>query len=460
MFITAFFLTSCSDEESPLGLNFVAGFKNVSVDYSKIENEQTIQLVFSKVAEQDGQIHIRVSEENAVYDLDYTTLPNTNQKELIVPIKKGQSTASFTFKNLIFPFNRSDKTLRFEIVKIDYPNAVIQGFTSLKISFDRSIGGTISPEIGGPNQPYQVFVDLSSDSQSKVKRDTWDIGFYNGSLFRIQLNGSIYMATKALTETDMTKVTKATVGNLLNTVAVGTFMDENKTFIDYPSGEILKTAIAAIEEDDSKNPVYLLNLGYEVGTSIPAIGSVAIAGNHRGWKKVRFMRKGKDYLVQYADLDDVTYQEKIIQKDADSNFTHFSFSSHEVVKVEPARNKWDISFTVFTNLIEGNGSYGFSDFVVNNSKAGVKAYQVNVDEAKNITYTTFDDTMIDESKFESDQRVIGDSWRQVTAPQKLFTDRFYILKDAENNYYKIRMLAFMNSSSLRGYPRFEYKLIK
>ena len=96
--------------------------------------------------------------------------------------------------------------------------------------------------------------------------------------------------------------------------------------------------------------------------------------------------------------------------------------------------------------------------MVNNAKAGVKAYRVNV--ANGITYDNFSESNIDESKFDSDQRIIGDSWRQVTAPQSLFTDRFYVIKDAENNYYKIKMLAFLNASGVRGYPKFEYKLIK
>ncbi|WP_333663376.1 HmuY family protein [Chishuiella changwenlii] len=456
--ITSIFLSSCSDESSPLGLDFVAAFKNESIDFSKIEEEETIQLVFSKTAEQDGQVHIRISAENANYDVDYTTLPAATQNEIIVPIKKGQSTASFTFKNLIYPFDRSDKKVQFEIVKIDYPAAVIQGYKSLSISFDRSIGGTMSPEVGGPNQPYQVYIDLSKSVQTKVRRDSWDLGFYNGSYFRVVLNGSIYMATKALTETDITKVTKASVNSILASVAVGTFSDSNKDFVDHPAGDILKTAIAEVKDNDAENPVYLLNLGYEVGNTTPSAGSVAIAGSARGYKKVRFLKRGEDYLVQYANLDDTTFQEKIIKKNSTHNFTFLNLVTNSETSVEPEKLQWDLNFTVFTNLIEGNGSYGYSDFVVNNLKAGVKAYRVDV--SSSVTYDNFNESMIDEVKFQNDQRVIGDSWRQVTSPQTIYTDRFYVLKDAENNYYKIKMTSFINASGIRGNPSFEYKLIK
>ena len=457
-FITALFITSCSDESSPIGQDFVVAFKNQSIDFSTIENQESIQLIFSKIPEQDGQIHIKISTELANYGTDFSTLPASSQNELIIPFKKGDTSVNFSFQNLIYPFDRSDKKVQFEITKIDYPQAIIQGYSIVSISFDRSIGGTISPEIGGPNQPNQVYVDLSKNAQTKVRRDSWDLGFYNGSYFRVELNGSLYMATKALTETDITKVTRASVNSLLNEVAVGTFADANKEFIDHPTGDILKTAIAEIKDNDAENPVYLLNLGYAVGTSTPAAGSAAIAGDQRGWKKVRFLKKSDQYIIQYADLDDKTYQEKTISKNGTHNFTHFSFTTNNTVSVEPEKLKWDINFTVFTNLIEGNGSYGYSDFVVNNAKAGVKAYRVNV--ANGITYDNFSESNIDESKFDSDQRIIGDSWRQVTAPQSLFTDRFYVIKDAENNYYKIKMLAFLNASGVRGYPKFEYKLIK
>ena len=450
------FLWSCSEENNPIGQDFVVAFKDASIDFSKIDNEKTINLIYSKVAERDGEIHIKVTEDKATYNVDYSTSVAVTNQEIIIPIKKGETSTSFTFRNLIYPFDRSDKTIQFEITKIDYPSAIIQGYSSTKISFENSIGGTMDVEIGGPNEQYQVYVDLSKGTQTKVKRDSWDLGFYNGTNFRVMLNTSIYMAVKALDETDLSKVTKASVGKLINEVAVGTFTDSNKEYVDDPTGDILKTAITEIKESD--NPVYLLNLGYEVGTSTPAVGSAAVAGNSRGWKKVKFIKKDEQYVMQYADLDDTTYKEKVIAKTTTHNFVHFSFTTNDIVNVEPPKLEWDLNFTVFTNLITGNGSYGYSDYVVNNLKAGAKAYRVDV--TNEITYEKFDETMIDETKFLDDQRAIGDSWRQVTAPQKLFSDRFYIIKDAENNYYKIKMLAFLNASGVRGYPKFEYKLIK
>ena len=453
------FLNSCSEEEQLNEQIFVAAFEKQSIDFSRIEDNEEIKLVFSKAATADGLIEISISNEHANYDVDYNTLPLATSNKIEIPYYKGNREVAFKFHNLIYPFDRSDKFIQFQITKITTLEASnIQGYDKLKISFERSVGGTISPEVGGPNQPFQVYVDLSKDYQSKYKRDLWDLGFYNGNANRVVLNGSVYMAAKELDVTDINSVNTQNVRHLFSTVAVGTFNDANKEFIDFPSGDITKTAIAEIKENNDLNKVYLLNLGYEVGTMVPSVGSVAIAGNERGWKKVRFLLDNNKYKMQYANLDDTTFQELEISKNEAYNFTHFSFTENRTVTVQPPKTDWDLNFTVFTNLISGNGSYGFSDYVLNNIHGGVKVYRVNVNQ--NTTYENFTEANINENLFENDQRTIGDSWRQVTEPQTLFTDRFYILKDAENNYYKLRMLAFLNSSGLRGYPKFEYQLLK
>src|SRR5699024_11526737 len=59
--------------------------------------------------------------------------------------------------------------------------------TSTKIYFaeNASMGGTLKPEVGGPNEPNQVYVSLSGQEQTKIKRDTWDLGYYSGNGFYV-----------------------------------------------------------------------------------------------------------------------------------------------------------------------------------------------------------------------------------------------------------------------------------
>src|SRR5690606_13077582 len=66
--------------------------------------------------------------------------------------------------------------------------------------------GVIAANVGGPNQPNQVYIDLSSNIQNIVKRDTWDLGFSTDSQFRVIINGSVKMAVKKLNTTNIDEV--------------------------------------------------------------------------------------------------------------------------------------------------------------------------------------------------------------------------------------------------------------
>lgn len=451
-------LNSCTDDDKPMQQPFVIGFTNSSISYSEIPDQRVVNLEFSKAAEYDGSLILEVKNTEATYNVDYKTNPEVQNETITLPFKKGDTSLTFDFINLIYPFDNSDKAIEFTVKELQYEGYnAIQGNKSLVISFNISIGATMAPEIGGPNQPYQVYIDLSTEKFNRVKRDTWDFGFYSGDDFRVALNGSIYMAAKKLNVYDIDAVTESQVSPFYDQVAIGTFTTDNEEYIDDPTGDITKTAIAEIQEDDAQNSVYLINLGYEPGTITPAIGSVAVSGNHRGWAKIRVLKRENDYLLQYAKVGESTHKEVTISKDNLYNFKFFSTLSNQEVQVEPEKTLWDLSFTVFTNVIAGSGSYGYSDFVVNNLKAGVKAYSIMTTNTNE--YANFTLSMVDETKFMEDQRVIGSAWRDVFSGTA-YGDRFYVLKDIDGNYYKIKMLGFLSTSGERGYPRFEYKLIQ
>ncbi len=458
LFFTLFLLLGCEKETSFDQEPFVIAFEKQSVDFSSIEDSYEVKLVFSEPSQTSGTVKIKLTEDNAVYGIDYNTIPAFQNNILEIPFEAGALSATITFNNLIYPFDRSDKIVQFEIESIQTGQiSNIQGYATCVISFNRSVGATLSPNTGGPNQPNSVFVDLSTGRMTEIRRDSWDLGFYSGDAFRVTLNGSIYMAAAQLATTDMASVTTATVVHLFDKVKIGTFDPANENYIDAPNGAITQTAIAEISADDAENKVYLLNLGYKIGTAVPQPGSVAVAGDPRGWLKIRILRKGEGYELHYAELDETTFKTVEIAKTPTHNFTHFSFSTNQTVQIEPAKDKWDLEFTVFTNINEGAGSYGFTDFVTVNLKGNVQAYEITANQ--DMTYEKFAESHIDENLFSNDQRVIGASWRDVFTG-RVDDKKFYLLKDADGNYYKIRMLAFTSPSGERGYPKFEYQLVK
>ena len=319
---------------------------------------------------------------------------------------------------------------------------------------------TVSPSIGGDNEPNQLYFDFSSNTQTEVRRDSWDLRFYNGNSFRVSLNTSIYMATVALDGTDLNAITESDVSNLFDTVSVATFDPNNVNYVDDFDGDITKTAIAAISDTAEDNKVYLLNLGYEVSTESSDPGSVSIKGAHRGWKKIRILKQGAKYVLRYANLNDTSYQEVEISKNSEFNFSFFSFSTNAMVDVEPNKEKWDICFSVFTNEFPGYGTYGYSDFILSNNLQNVKAYQVLTTD---FTFADFTLADVVDSQYISTQRAIGSSWRVGGGPGSsppVKTDRFYILKDAGNHVFKVRFTALTNDDGVRGNPTFEYSLLE
>lgn len=449
------FLNSCSKDESLDSDPFVVAFESLSKNLTTIESEENIEMVYSEIANENGSITVQIIPQNAVYGIDFATMPEAIANNITLPIISGDIQNSIVFQKLN---NSLDETtqIEFTVISIDYNNSSIQGNSTFLMNSSASLGGSFKPEVGGPNEGNQVFVDLSSQSSRLAKRDSWDLGFYNGTNFRVIINGSIFMAAKALTGSNIDAISEADVSSLQFQVAVGTFDPANAAYVDAPNGNILETAIAEISENNNENPVYLLNLGYEVGTDIPTTGSVAIAGDQRGWKKIRILRTNNNYILQYANLNDTSHQEVIISKNTAYNFNHFSFNTNTIENIAPQKEKWDLCFTVFTNVLNGAGSYGFSDFSIHNRNGNALVYRVDISDFE---YDNFKLNNIIESNFSRDITTIGSTWRSVFEGTA-YDDRFYIIRDPNGNNYKLKFLALTNNDGVRGYPEFEYKLLQ
>lgn len=450
---------ACSDDDNDIiSEPFVVAFETLSTNLTSFESQNNVLLSYSEITDEVGTISITISETNAIYGVDYTTTPAAVNNELILDISANESQNSFIFNKLNSAIDE-ETTIQFEITNIGYTNGTVQGNSAFEFNSSASLGGSLKPSTGGPNQQDQVFVDLSNNKLTSSRRDSWDLGFYSGDSFRVTLNGSVYMFAAALSSTDIDTVTASDsqiseLQPLMNIGQVG-----SELYADDVSGDLNKTSIAEISTADDNNPVYLINMGYEVGTDTPETGSVDISGDSRGWKKIRILRDGSDYILQYADLNDTTHQEITIAKNSSYNFTFFSMVNNDIVDVQPQLKKWDLGFTVFTNVISfggPSGAYGFSDFVITNRNDDVSAYSF---DATVLDYDEFSLSDIDSNSFNIGQNSIGSSWRSVFSGT-VTQDIFYILQDADDNIYKIKFLALTDDSGVRGYPEFEYELLQ
>lgn len=460
-------LSGCSNDDYPGHEDFVVAFENRSEDYSGSENLKNINIVFSTPAPGDGFIYLTYSSDDLVYgdSNDFNTNPELMEGIISVPVARGDDTVSFELHKHTEVQPGEQKGVEFEIseVSVDQAEAFTQGNTNLIVNFSEtaSMGGSLSPEVGGPNEPNQVYVDLASKTETAVRRDIWDLGFYSGDEFYVKLNSSLYMFAGALDQTNIDEVKASQVSDLQNQMNL--LAEDSDQYVDHPNGSLDELAIKEISENEEENPVYLVKMGSEIGTDSPDAGSVAVAGESRGWKKIRVLRQGDDYLLQYADLDDTNHEEILIPKTPGYNFTFYSMVNQQMASVEPEQENWDLNFTVNLEIedLPGTGSqtaYGFSDYISTNTLGNVSAYRVSTED---YTYNEFELTNFEESQLQLDQRVIGSSWRNTIPPDRgVLGDIFYVIKDSEGNLYKLKLTEMENQNGVRGYPKFKYELLQ
>jgi hypothetical protein len=465
IFILSFVLlafTACNNDDDAPETSIVA-LATASLNLSGTTT--SIEVKFDKPAAAAGSLTISFVETGIVYGTDFTTSPAATAKTIVVPFEKNAASVTFTFNKLKEAIEGQVKNVVFTITG-STANTAIAANNSIQVNFNEtpSLGSALAAEVGGALQPNQVYIDLSSGVMTKVVRTSWDLGFYGGSEFRVVLNSFVKMSAKQLTTTNIDEVQVADEAMIISQSSGSTSQ------IDDPTGDISKTVIAEVSSTDSENKVYLINMGSNPATEAPALGKEGSAsGTSRGWKKIRILKSGNDYKVQYADIDATTHNEVVISKKSDFNFTFFSLLDKNVVSVEPKKAQWDINFTTFINTTQGPAGlapYHYADFVVNNLKGGVKTYQVLVTDA--VTYDNFTLANVDNAKFTADQRNIGSNWRSTSvtvngtpvAQFVLKTDRFFVVKDPAGNVYKLKFTGGASETGERGYPKFQYAILK
>lgn len=321
----------------------------------------------------------------------------------------------------------------------------------------------------GENAANSVFMDLSKNIQNTITRRGWDLGFYTGPEFKVIINHSTGASAIALDKTDLLAVTRAVDSNaVLATLPFGkslTTVDPvTGLFADY----IANTAIKEIPQNAADSKVYLISRGTAGGLG----GGTALTDDIT-WMKVKITRLASGYSITYGGLNDQVFRTTNIVKDVSYNFKYLSFTNN-AASAEPGKTEWDIEWTRSTYKMFATGSsgteipYSEPDFVLINSAAGVTAAQLIFSGSQansSVTYENFgpdDLKALTPDKFSAARDAIGNKWRNTTPPAVIavFTDRYYIIHDAQGNYYKLRFTKFNSSDGgSRGRPVVEYKLV-
>lgn len=456
--LSALMLVFFSCEEDPQLPDSQAAFESAQLGFMADENELMVNINFSRPAPSAGTITINFEATGLTYGVDFTTTPEATGNTITLPVVAGASQVSFTISKAESVLLDGDESVTFLINGAD--NGLVVGETTqLVLSFAEILAEQAIMNIngGGPDYPNKVFIDLSANRQTAVERTSWDLGFFMGDDFRVILNSSVTMMARALDKTDLNAVTVADIVGFDEEMVVGANATiEAMAWIDDPEGDLKKTAIAAISETDSENKVYIINRG---AANPPSDPSQPVPS--RGWKKIRVIRNGNGYTLQHADIAATTYQEIQITKDSQYNFRYIHFENG-LVNVEPAKDRWDIAWTGFTNSTNfGGGSipYYFQDIILQ-SRNGVETAELLIANAG--TYEAFEESNLTGVIWQTTQLGIGAKWRSGGGPGSapaVRSDRFYLVKDVDGNIYKVRFTALTQNGE-RGRPQVEFALVK
>ena len=446
-------LVSCRKREAELPDSY-AVFETSAQGISANETSITVKVKLSRGVNADVPVLINLNELGATYGTDYTTTPAAAAGKILLTVPSGNNETSFTLtKKAGALFDGDEKTV-FDLYSSGAP--VLIGVTKqFTLSFGELVSTTSAAVIngGGVNYPNKVFIDLSANRETPVLRTAWDLGFYAGSDdFRVILNSSSAMMAKQINKNDLNAVTTTDTIGFYNEVAFSQAAPTTASlaYIDYPNGDLSRTAIASIATTASDNKVYIVNRGTGVGNPAQA----------RGWKKIRIIRNASGgYTLQHADIAATTFSSIDILKDDAYFFKYISFESGAAT-VEPAKKKWDLTWTYFSNVTNfgtGEVPYLFQDIILLNRNVQVAKVMV-----ASKAFADFAESDIAAQTFLTTQSAIAADWRSGGGPgvsPAARTDRYYIIKDGDNNYYKVRFTALTQNGE-RGYPVYESVLIK
>lgn len=462
VFFNLLVLTACQ-EDPELPDNLVE-FESDQLGIGSTEGELTITIKLSRAATEATSLSVTMDAQGLTYATDFVTEPVAVSNTISIPVAVDVTTVSFIVKKVAGALFDGDEQIIFTIPAA--PESLVTGEkTQLTLSFAEIVAATGEMEVsgGGALYPNKVFIDLSANRQTAVARTTWDLGLSSASDFRVILNSSNGMMARVLDKTDLNTVTAAdTVGwgaqlslgavfAAITSSPAPDWVSSAITWIDDPSGDLSKTSIASISAAAAENKVYIINRGDGPGTPATKLG----------WKKIRVVRNGNGYTLQHADISATSFSEIQITKNSAYAFQYVSFATGGV-EVAPETGRWDIAWTGFTNSTNfGSGPvpYYFQDIILQNT-AGVQTVQILTSTK---SYEAFGEADLTGLDFGTQSQVkIGANWRSGGGPgvsPAVRTDRYYVIKDGDNNYYKLRFTA-LTTNGERGRPKFEFTLIK
>jgi len=287
----------------------------------------------------------------------------------------------------------------------------------------------------GPGYEHQVFFDLyrNMEATSNLVSD-WDLSFESSSGdWLIRLNSSKFMYA----------------GNSFDT----TFQIElNRSELDMrfdkSDGNPDSTAFSRwfLTDDESawsKREVYLIDRGFD-HLDKPV-----------GLMKVQFGIDGEDYRIRYATLENSGDTSFLISRDPELDRIYFSFE-HGVVDIAPGPSSWSLLFSKYTTMLLTDDGENYP-YLVMGALLNPNGVTATLDTEHSFLDMELADTI--DLEFSNRSDMIGYEWKYYNFDAALYTiepDMFYVIRDRDGFYYKLRFSDFYSDEGEKGFPKFEY----
>jgi len=290
---------------------------------------------------------------------------------------------------------------------------------------------------------YQIYFDFSSGEITGQNKITdWVLGFECGSeKYRIRINSSYFWGVAPTATTDFASLFPGKTSYIWKS--------------DKSDGNPDSTAVGNWVNFDSGTPVYsneVYLLGRDDGDSYTAI------------KKVQFIYVDElSYKFIIAGIDESVGDTVTVLKNDDFSTVQYSISENKTMELEPKKGEWDILFTPYYTILYTDGGIRTPYFV-----RGVLLNPYNVASSLDtiVEFRNIDYSIANSNVFSTAQDAIGHDWKDYmlgegseSAEYKVRKGYSYLIKDTDNELYKLRFTSFFSSEGKKGYPSFEYTLL-
>lgn len=287
---------------------------------------------------------------------------------------------------------------------------------------------------------HQIYFDLGSGTvMAENENSAWVLSFECGANgWHIRINSS-----------DLWGVAHS---GSVNFDSVFSNQPALEYWFDSSDGNPDSTAIGKWVDYNSGSPVYS--------------NEVYLVGKYDGisyepTKKVQFIHvEDSSYKIKVAALDETNADTIEIIKDDNYNSVHFSFNGNQVLHLEPEKSTWDIMFAQYSTILYTDDGVPTPYFV-----RGVLQNPVTVESALDtiVDFNEINYAHAMGSNYSLKQDAIGHDWKDVEVDEGSNTAEYtvrkgytYIIRDTDQEIYKMRFKSYFNEVGIKGYPSFEY----